>query len=35
MLSLIDEENELYKKQKLCYICRKEFSSSNKKYYKV
>ena len=35
MLPLTDEENELHKKQKLRYICRKKFSSMNKKYYNV
>ena len=35
MLPLADEENELYKTQKFCYICRQKFTSSNKKYYKV
>ena len=37
MIPLIDEENKFYKKQKVCYICKKEFSTDddNKKYHKV
>ena len=37
MIPLTDEENKSYKKQKLCYICKKEFSTDddNKKYHKV
>ena len=37
MISLNDEENKSYKKQKLCYICKKGFSTddNNKKYHKV
>ena len=34
MIPLSNEETESYEKQKLCYICEKEFSS-NKKYRKV
>lgn len=32
ILPFTDEQNELYTKQKSCYICRKKISSSNKKY---
>ena len=35
MLPVTGKQNELYKKQKLCYVYKKEFSSSNKLYYKV
>ena len=37
MISLTNEENKSYKKQKVCYICKKEFSTDddNKKYHKV
>ena len=36
MIPLTDEENKSYKKQKVCYICKKEFSTDdNKKYQKV
>ena len=37
MLPLTYEENRLYKKQKVCYICKKEFNTDdgNKKYHKV
>ena len=37
MILLIDEETEFYEKQKLCYICKKEFSTdkNDKKYHKV
>ena len=38
MISLTDEENESYEKQKVCYICKKGFSTdddNNKKYHKV
>ena len=36
MIPLTDKENKSYKKQKLCYICKKEFSidDDNKKYRK-
>ena len=27
MLPLTDKENKSYKKQKVCYICKKEFSN--------
>ena len=35
MMSLTDEENKSYKKQNVCYICKKEFSTDdqNKKYH--
>ena len=35
MIPLTDEENKSYKKQKVCYICKKEFSTDddNKKYH--
>ena len=35
MIPLTDEENRSYKKQKVCYICKKEFSTDddNKKYH--
>ena len=37
MIPLTDKENKSYKKQKVCYICKKEFSTDddNKKYHKV
>ena len=38
MIPLTNEENEFYKKQKVCYICKKEFSAyddDNENYYKV
>ena len=37
MILLTDEENNSYEKQKVCYICKKGFSTddNNKKYYKV
>ena len=37
MIPLIDEENKFYKKQEVCYICKKEFSTDDdkKKYHKV
>ena len=36
MISLINQENKLYHKQKVCYICKKKFSidCDDKKYYK-
>ena len=36
-IPLTDEENKPYKKQKVCYICKKGFSTAdgNKKYHKV
>ena len=35
MIPLTDEENNSYKKQKVCYICKKGFSTDdgNKRYY--
>ena len=27
MISLVDKENKSYEKQKVCYICKKEFST--------
>ena len=37
MIPLTDEENKSYKKQKVCYKCKKEFNTDddNKKYQKV
>ena len=41
MIPLTDEETESYEKQKICYICKKEFSTDKndenkfKKYHKV
>ena len=37
MISITDEENKSYKKQKVCYVCKKGFSidDNNKKYHKV
>ena len=43
MMRLTDEENKSYEKQKICYICKKEFSTDdddneiafNKNYQKV
>ena len=29
MIPLTDEENKSYKKQKVCYICKKEFSTDD------
>ena len=29
MIPLSDEKNKSYKKQKVCYICKKEFSTDN------
>ena len=33
MISLALEENQSYRKQKTCYICKKEFSIDDKKHY--
>ena len=37
MIPLTDKENKSYEKQKVCYICKKEFSTdkNDKKYHKV
>ena len=36
MIPLTDEKNKSYEKQKVCYICKKGFSTDNdKKYHKV
>ena len=38
MILLTDKENKFYEKQKVCYICKKEFSTDdddNKKYQKI
>ena len=37
MIPLTDKENKSYKKQKVCYICKKGFctNDNNKKYHKV
>ena len=37
MIPLTNEENKSYLKQKVCHICKKEFSTDhdNKKYLKV
>ena len=38
MIPLTDKENKSYKEQKVCYICKKGFSTNdddNKKYKKV
>ena len=37
MIPLTDEENKSCKKEKVCYICKKEFSThdDNKKYHKI
>ena len=36
MIPLTDKENKSYERQKVCYICKKEFSiDDNKKYQKV
>ena len=37
MIPLTDEENKSHKRRKVCYICKKEFSTDdeNKKYHKV
>ena len=37
IMTLTDEENKFYGNQKVCYICKKEFSpdDDNKKYHKV
>ena len=29
MIPLTDEENKYYEKQKVCYMCKKEFSSDD------
>ena len=35
MIPLTDKENKSYEKQKVCYICKKEFSiNDDKKYQK-
>ena len=31
MIPLTDEENKSYEKQKVCYICKKEFSTDEKR----
>ena len=33
--NLKNEENQPYYEQNICYICKKEFSINDKKYYKV
>ena len=38
MISLTNEEKKIHYEQKVCYICKKEFSTNdddNKKYFKV
>ena len=37
MIPITDKENKPYEKQKVCYICKKEFSTDDdkKKYHKV
>ena len=37
VIPLTSEERKLHRKQKICYICKKEFSTDvdNKKYHKV
>ena len=35
MIPLTSEERKLNHKQKVCYICKKEFSANDKKYQKV
>ena len=35
MISLTTEEKVHYNKQKVCYICKKEFDISNKKHHKL
>ena len=37
MIALTNKENKSHRKQKVCYICEKEFSTDNedKKYHKV
>ena len=37
MLPLTKEERKIYRKQKVCYICKREFGTddNNKKYHKV
>ena len=35
MIPLTTEEKIHYNEQEICYICKKEFDKSNKKYYKV
>ena len=32
MVPLTDEENKSYKKQKLCFICKKEFNTDKNDY---
>ena len=31
MIPLTNEEKKLHRKQKVCYICKKEFSTNDKK----
>ena len=35
MVPLTVEENQSYHEQNICQICKKEFSTNDKKYYKV
>ena len=35
MIPLTIEENQSYNEQGICYICKEEFSTDEKKYYKV
>ena len=37
MIPLTNEEKKIHRKQKVCYICKKRFSTddNNKKYHKV
>ena len=35
MIPLTNEEKKLYRKQKVCYICKKRFSTDNEKNQKV
>ena len=35
MISLTTEKNIYHNKQKICYICKKEFNNNEKKNYKV
>ena len=35
MRPLTNEEKKIHREQKVCYICEKEFSADDKKYYKI
>ena len=35
MITLTKKEEEIYNSQKVCYICKKEFDTNDKKHHKV